>query len=47
KIVKRKHNSYSIEQKKQVVVYAKGNRMNQAAAAFKLNRSMVGCWIKA
>ncbi|CAG8458430.1 26041_t:CDS:2 [Gigaspora margarita] len=30
-------NSYSIEQKKQVVAYAKENRRNKAAAAFKLD----------
>ncbi|CAG8816679.1 31949_t:CDS:2, partial [Racocetra persica] len=30
-------NSYSIEQKKQVVVYAKENKKNKAAAAFKLD----------
>ncbi|CAG8848307.1 16551_t:CDS:1, partial [Racocetra persica] len=44
---KRKRNSYSIEQKKQVVAYAKVNGRNKAAAAFKLDRSMVGRWIKA
>ncbi|CAG8727494.1 15106_t:CDS:1, partial [Racocetra persica] len=47
KLLKRKHNSYSIEQKKQVVAYAKENRRNKAAAAFKLDPSMVGRWIKA
>ncbi|CAG8850500.1 34753_t:CDS:1, partial [Racocetra persica] len=40
KIGKRKHNSYSIKQKKQVVAYAKENSINQAVAAFKLDRSM-------
>ncbi|CAG8773217.1 20037_t:CDS:2, partial [Racocetra persica] len=47
KTAKRKHNSYSIEQKKQVVAYAKENRRNKAANAFNLDRSMVGRWIKA
>ncbi|CAG8822225.1 27073_t:CDS:2, partial [Racocetra persica] len=47
KLLKRKHNSYSFEQKKQVVAYAKENGRNKAAAAFKLDPSMVGRWIKA
>lgn len=47
KTAKRKRNSYSIEQKKQVVAYAKENGRNKAADAFNLDRSMVGRWIKA
>src|SRR5690349_16444247 len=47
KTAKREHNSYTIEQKKEVVAYAKENGKNKAAAAFKLDPSMVGRWIKA
>ena len=42
-----KCSSYSIEQKKQVVTYAKSNGRNEAARHFQLNGSMVGRWIKA
>jgi hypothetical protein len=42
-----KRSSYSIEQKKQVVTYAKSNGRNEAARHFQLNGSMVGRWIKA
>jgi hypothetical protein len=42
-----KCSSYSIEQKKQVVAYAKSNGRNEAVRHFQLNGSMVGRWIKA
>jgi DDE superfamily endonuclease len=42
-----KRSSYSVEQKKKVVAYAKTNGRNQAARHFQLNASMVGRWTKA
>jgi hypothetical protein len=42
-----KRSTYSIEQKKKVVAYAKQNGRNEAARHFQLNGSMVGRWIKA
>jgi len=47
KPVKRNRNSYSIEQKNQVVTYAKENGRNEAARNFNLDSSMVGRWIGA
>jgi hypothetical protein len=47
KTVKRNRNSYSIEQKRQVVAYAKENGRNGAARHFCLDSSMVGRWVKA
>jgi len=47
KTVKRNRNSYSVEQKRQVVTYAKENGRNEAARHFNLNGSMVGRWVKA
>ena len=45
--MKRNRNSYSIEQKRQVVTYAKEKGRNEAARQFGLDSSMVGCWIGA
>ena len=42
KAVQRNHNSYSIEQKREVITYAKENGRNEAARYFNLNGSMVG-----
>ena len=42
KQVKRKRTSYSIEQKVQVVEYAKEQGNNKAAGHFNVSRSMVG-----
>ena len=47
KTAKCNRNSYSIEQKRQVVTYAKENGKNEAARYFNLNGSMVGHWVKA
>ncbi|CAI2194436.1 13098_t:CDS:2, partial [Funneliformis geosporum] len=47
KIPKRTRTSYSIEQKEVVVNYAKKFRRNNAAVYFKLNKSMVGRWVRA
>ena len=47
KAVQRNRNSYSIEQKREVVTYAKENGRNEAARHFNLNGSMVGRWVKA
>src|SRR3954468_3705093 len=47
KIVKRSRSSYSVEQKKNVVSYAKQHGRNKAAKHFNLNSSMVGRWVKA
>lgn len=47
KCVKRKRNSYSLEQKIKVVTYAKLHGRNKAANHFELNGSMVGRWMKA
>ena len=46
KIVKRSRNSYSVEQKKKVVTYAKQHGRNKAARHFDLNSSMIGRWVK-
>jgi Tc5 transposase DNA-binding domain len=45
--VKIKRSSYSIQQKKEVVAYAKQHGRNKAARHFELNGSMVGRWMKA
>jgi hypothetical protein len=42
KVVKQKHNSYSIEQKEVVVAYAKQHGRNKAANYFNINGSIVG-----
>ena len=47
KVVKRNRNSYTIEQKKEVVTYAKQHGRNKAARNFNLDSSMVGRWVKA
>ena len=47
KIVKRRHNSYSIEQKRQVVTYAKENGIIRAANSFEIDKGMVSRWVKA
>src|SRR3954469_8046143 len=46
-VVKRKRTSYSVEQKIQVVTYAKEKGNNKAAEHYNVNRSMVGRWVKA
>lgn len=46
-VTKRKRTSYSIEQKIQVVTYAKEHGRNRAAGHFNLNPSMVGRWVTA
>ena len=45
-VFKCSQNSYTIEQKKQVINYAMENGRNEAARHFNLNNSMVGQWIK-
>src|SRR3954447_117178 len=45
-VSKIKRNSYSISQKKEVVIYAKQHRRNKAARYFELNGSMIGRWMK-
>ena len=47
KVSKRTRSSYSIEQKEEVVNYAKNHGRNSAATHFGLDKSMVGRWIKA
>ncbi|PKC73768.1 hypothetical protein RhiirA1_520000 [Rhizophagus irregularis] len=47
KVIKRQHTSYSIEQKKVVVTYARQHKRNKAARHFDLDKSMVGRWVKA
>lgn len=47
RVVKRKRTSYSVGQKVEVVTYAKQFGRNKAAAHFKLDKSMVGRWVKA
>ena len=47
KIIKRKWTSYSIEQKTQIITYAKEHGNNKAVEHFDLNRSMIGCWVTA
>ncbi|RGB34207.1 hypothetical protein C1646_668727 [Rhizophagus diaphanus] len=45
--VKRQRNSYSIEQKKIVVTYTTQHGRNAASRHFEIDKTMVGCWIKA
>ncbi len=45
-VTKYKCNSYSIEQKKEVITYAEQYRRNKVAEHFQLNGSMVRCWVK-
>ncbi|PKC00061.1 hypothetical protein RhiirA5_428751 [Rhizophagus irregularis] len=45
KTVKRHRNSYSIEQKRQVVAYAKENGIIKASKYFELDKSMVSHWV--
>ena len=45
--MKRTRSLYSVEQKKEVVHYAKGHGRNEAARYFNLDKSMVGRWVKA
>ena len=47
KVVKRKRNSYTVEQKIQVIKYAKEQGNIKAAEHFNIDRSMVGCWVTA
>lgn len=47
KVSKRTRSSYSIEQKEEVVNYAKNHGRNNAAAHFGLDKSMVGRWVRA
>src|SRR5688500_3747850 len=47
KVAKRKRTSYSLEQKMEVVTYAKQHGRDKAADYFGLNGSMVGRWMKA
>ena len=44
--IKRRRNSYSVEQKKQIVTYAKENGIIKAANYFELDKGMVSCWVK-
>ena len=45
KTLKRSHNSYSIEQKRQVVTYAKENGIIRVANTFELNKSIISRWV--
>ena len=47
KVVKRKRNSYTVEQKIQVIKYAKEQGNIRAAEHFNIDRSMVGRWVTA
>ena len=47
KVVKRKRNSYTIEQKIQVIKYAKEQRNIKAAEYFNIDHSIVGRWVTA
>jgi len=47
RVIKRKRNSYSAEQKTQVVTYAKEQGNIQAAEYYNIDLSMVGRWVKA
>ena len=47
RVVKRKWNSYSVEQKTEVVTYAKERGNIRAAEHFNIDISMVECWVKA
>jgi len=44
-VAKRSRNSYSVEQKKEVIIYAKEHGWNKAARHFNLDKTMVGCWV--
>ncbi|CAI2194446.1 12207_t:CDS:1, partial [Funneliformis geosporum] len=44
--VKRCHNSYSVEQKKQIVSYASENGIIKAANYFELDKGMISRWVK-
>ena len=46
-VSKRQRSSYSIDQKKIVVTYAKERGRNEASRHFELDASMVGRWVKA
>ena len=46
KAIKQNCNSYSIEQKRQVVIYAKENGIVKAAESFELDKGMVSCWVR-
>ena len=46
KAIKRNRNSYSIEQKRQVVIYAKENGIVKAAESFELDKGMVSRWVR-
>ena len=43
KAIKQNYNSYFIEQKRQVVIYAKENGIVKAAESFELDKGMVSC----
>lgn len=45
KTIKRHCNSYSIEQKRQVVAYAKENGIIKASKSFEFDKSMVSRWV--
>src|SRR4051794_9398275 len=47
RVVKHKRNSYSVEQKTEVVTYTKERGNIRAAEHFNINISMVGHWVKA
>ena len=47
RVIKRKRNSYSVEQKTQVVTYAKEQGNIRAAEYYNIDLSMVGRWVKA
>ena len=47
RVVKRKRNSYTVEQKTEVVTYAKKRENIRAAEHFNIDLSIVGCWVKA
>ena len=44
--VKRRRNSYSVEQKKQIVTYARENGIIKAANYFELDKGMISRWVK-
>ena len=45
--IKRRRTSYFLEQKKEVVIYAKEHGRNQAGRYFDIDSSMVGRWVTA
>ena len=47
RVVKRKRNSYTVEQKTEVVTYAKERGNIRVAEHFNIDLSMVECWFKA